>query len=127
MTGISPEPLNQAIGEDKVKLDNLLSQFWRYGESVESYVLLQCLCEAIHQNPSYLRREEPGVQSPSETLCKGSGSCRDYACLFMEASRRLGLAARFVSGYLKSPPSFENYGATHAWAEVFLPGAGWKY
>ena len=44
----------------------------------------------------------------------------------MEAARRLGLASRFVSGYLHSPPSTANFGATHAWAEVFLPGAGWK-
>ena len=66
------------------------------------------------------------MQTPAETLSLGTGSCRDWALLFIEAARRLGLAARFVSGYLNTPPSPRNYGATHAWAEVFLPGAGWK-
>jgi transglutaminase-like putative cysteine protease len=75
---------------------------------------------------SYQVREEPGVQSPTKTLSRGCGSCRDFACLFMEASRRLGLASRFVSGYLHAQPSTVDFGATHAWAEVFLPGAGWK-
>jgi len=78
----------------------------------------------------YLQREEPGIQSPGETLKKRSGSCRDFALLLMEAARYLGLAARFVSGYLcetKSGQQFEAAsGATHAWAEIYLPGAGWK-
>jgi transglutaminase-like putative cysteine protease len=65
------------------------------------------------------------VQTPAETLSRSTGSCRDYAYLFMEAARHIGLAARFVSGYLHSPPTDADYGATHAWAEVFLPGAGW--
>ena len=80
----------------------------------------------LHQSLSYRVREDPGVQTPAETLALGTGSCRDWAVLFMEAAQRLGLAARFVSGYLNAPPSSANYGATHAWAEVFLPGAGWK-
>jgi transglutaminase-like putative cysteine protease len=71
-------------------------------------------------------REEPGVQSATDTLTRASGSCRDFANLFMQAARHLGLAARFVSGYLHAEPSSANYGSTHAWAEVFLPGAGWK-
>ena len=57
---------------------------------------------------------------------ESSGSCRDFANLFMQAAQHLGLAARFVSGYLHAEPSSANYGSTHAWAEVFLPGAGWK-
>jgi transglutaminase-like putative cysteine protease len=64
--------------------------------------------------------------TPAETLALGTGSCRDWAFLFMEAARHFGLAARFASGYLNTPPSSANYGATHAWAEVFLPGVGWK-
>jgi len=78
----------------------------------------------------YRRRDEQGVQSSAQTLVRGSGSCRDYAVLLMELCRALGLAARFVSGYLyessasgatpQSPPSM------HAWAEVYLPGAGWR-
>lgn len=66
------------------------------------------------------------MQAATATLSRGSGSCRDFAYLFMEAARRLGFASRFVSGYLHAPPSSANYGATHAWPEVYLPGAGWK-
>jgi len=95
-------------------------------EPIQTFALLQRLNAHIHQSLSYRVREEPGVQTPAETLALGTGSCRDWAFLFIEAARRLGLAARFVSGYLNSPPSSANYGATHAWAEVFLPGAGWK-
>lgn len=99
---------------------------WQPGEAIQTYSLLQCLSSHIHQTLVYQIREEPGVQTPADTLARGGGSCRDYANLFMEASRHLGLAARFVSGYLHAEPSSANYGATHAWAEVFIPGAGWK-
>jgi transglutaminase-like putative cysteine protease len=99
---------------------------WRPGEKIQTYALLQRLASRIMQTLSYQLREEPGVQSATETLSRGAGSCRDSAFLFMEAVRHLGLAARFVSGYLNSPPSALHLGATHAWAEVFLPGAGWK-
>jgi transglutaminase-like putative cysteine protease len=70
-------------------------------------------------------REEPGVQRPTETLEKKSGSCRDFATLFIEGCRYFGLAARFVSGYLHCPDTVQGHGSTHAWAEVYLPGAGW--
>lgn len=73
----------------------------------------------------YVVRPEAGVQSPADTLGLGSGSCRDMAALFVEAARRLGLASRFVSGYLRIDGSGPNFGATHAWAEVYLPGIGW--
>jgi transglutaminase-like putative cysteine protease len=95
-------------------------------ERIQTYSLLQRLAGRIQQTLSYRIREEPGVQSAKETLACGTGSCRDFATLFMEAARLLGLASRFVSGYLHTPPSPVNYGATHAWAEVYLPGAGWK-
>jgi transglutaminase-like putative cysteine protease len=96
------------------------------GEKIETYALLQRLTVHIRQTLTYQVREEPGVQPAALTLTKQTGSCRDYAFLLMEAARHLGLAARFVSGYLNTPPSTVNFGATHAWAEVFLPGAGWK-
>jgi transglutaminase-like putative cysteine protease len=99
---------------------------WHSGEPIQTYALLQRLALSIKQTLSYQRREEPGVQAAAVTLTRGTGSCRDSAFLFMEAARHLGLAARFVSGYLNSPPSTSDFGATHAWAEVFLPGAGWK-
>lgn len=107
------------------QLTDWITNVWS-GESIQTYALLQRLCVHIHQTLLYQLREEPGVQSAAETLSRGSGSCRDFANLFMEAARRLGLASRFVSGYLHAPPSTVNYGATHAWAEVYLPGAGWK-
>lgn len=98
---------------------------WHAGEAIQTYALLQRLNTRIQQTLTYQLREEPGVQTAAETLSLGTGSCRDSAYLFMAAARRLGLAARFVTGYLHAAPSMVNFGATHAWAEVFLPGAGW--
>jgi transglutaminase-like putative cysteine protease len=111
---------------DAVALRAWVQKFWRAGEAVQTYTLLQRLCVGINQTLKYQIREEPGVQSASETLALGTGSCRDFATLFMEAARSLDLAARFVSGYLHAPASEQNFGATHAWAEVYIPGAGWK-
>ncbi|HEY5674627.1 MAG TPA: transglutaminase family protein [Malonomonas sp.] len=96
------------------------------GEQIQTYAILQRLCSQIQQEMSYQVREEPGVQTAIESLSCRTGSCRDFANLFMAAARQLGLAARFVSGYLHAPPSALDLGATHAWAEVYLPGAGWK-
>ena len=74
----------------------------------------------------YQSRDEEGTQSPIATLDRGWGSCRDFAVLFAEAARSLGFGARIVSGYLHAPmPGAVGDGATHAWAEVFVPGAGW--
>jgi len=103
-----------------------VARYWQPGAAVQTYALLQQLCAGIHRTLSYRAREEPGVQTAAETLDRGTGSCRDFASLFMEATRSLGLAARFVSGYLHAPASDWDLGATHAWAEVYLPGAGWK-
>lgn len=86
----------------------------------------------IGQTLQYAARDEEGTQSPVRTLELGTGSCRDYALLMMEAVRRLGMAARFVSGYLhdealdaEGEVAMVGSGATHAWLQVFLPGAGW--
>ena len=92
---------------------------------------LENLTLGINREFDYVERPEPGVQPPLDTLVKRSGSCRDYAVLMMEAVRSLGLAARFVSGYLYDPSadgaasSVLGAGATHAWVQVYLPGAGW--
>lgn len=87
------------------------------------------LNESIAANFSYGRRDESGIQSPSETLKLGTGSCRDFALLLMEAARHIGLAARYVSGYLcsmdENQPDVAT-DATHAWTEIYLPGGGWK-
>ena len=102
-----------------------LQQFWQPGQSIETFVLLNSINNFIVGNFSYNMREEAGVQRPTETLALGSGSCRDFATLFIEACRYFGLAARFVSGYLHSPETADGHGSTHAWSEVYLPGAGW--
>jgi transglutaminase-like putative cysteine protease len=107
-------------------LSRWVSTLWQPGEAIESYALLQRLNLAIHALISYRLREEPGVQSPDETLSHASGSCRDLAYLFMEAAKRMGFASRFVSGYSFTTHVSAGGGSTHAWAEVFLPGAGWK-
>ena len=118
--------INFAEHPAKSLLTEWVANLWRSGEWIQTYALLQRLSIHIHQTLSYQRREEPGVQTAAETLSYGAGSCRDFAYLFMEAARCLGFASRFVSGYLHAPPSTIDFGATHAWAEVYLPGAGWK-
>lgn len=93
---------------------------------METFTLLDQLNRSISGQFRYQMREEPGVQSPAMTLAQQCGSCRDFAALFMEACRHLGLACRFVSGYLYTWGGEASNGSTHAWAEVYLPGAGWK-
>uniref|UniRef100_B0T4S4 Transglutaminase domain protein n=1 Tax=Caulobacter sp. (strain K31) TaxID=366602 RepID=B0T4S4_CAUSK len=84
------------------------------------------LNRAIHDQFDYLAREAAGVQSPVETIAVGSGTCRDFAWLMVEALRRLGYAAVFATGYIYSPGGgARGAGATHAWCEVFLPDLGW--
>ena len=103
--------------------------------------LLRAITLGVKKDFVYTRRVEKGVQSPSETLRSRRGSCRDFAVLMMEAVRSLGLAARFVSGYIFIPSAIPSAspgavavaeagrmlggGATHAWMQVYLPGAGW--
>jgi transglutaminase-like putative cysteine protease len=100
-----------------------LKGFTRPGET---FALLDSLNRTISREFGYQAREEAGVQSPADTLSRRSGSCRDLAALFLEACRVLGLAARFVSGYHTTFEQDSGDGSTHAWAEVYLPGAGWK-
>ena len=93
--------------------------------------MLLAMTAAIQTDFLYERRYAVGVQPPTETLASRSGTCRDFALLMMEAVRRLGIAARFVSGYLYDPSldgadeGVVGAGDTHAWLEVYLPGAGW--
>ena len=91
--------------------------------------LLADMTRGIGQGLTYIPRHERGIQDPARTLKLGTGTCRDFALLMIEAVRSLGLAARFVSGYLFSPlgEGGRNLGggATHAWVRVYLPGAGW--
>lgn len=95
-------------------------------QPMQTFPLLTHLNQEIARRFQYQLREAPGVQSPAVTLASHSGSCRDFAALFIEACRHLGLASRFVSGYLYSAATEYWNASTHAWAEVYLPGAGWK-
>lgn len=93
--------------------------------------LLAEMTQAIHADFRYEARLEIGTQTPLETLQLGRGSCRDFAMLMIEAVRTLGLAARYVSGYIYNPSDrprltgSSGAGHTHAWARVYLPTCGW--
>jgi len=116
-------------------------QFLDSSGTTETMSLLRSMTLGIKRDFLYTRRSEKGVQSPTETLESRRGSCRDFAVLMMEAVRSLGLAARFVSGYIFVPHTDERGkndeggkvpargavggGATHAWMQAYLPGAGW--
>ena len=113
------------------KIDAWAKELLEKTEGGETLAVLSAMTTAIKQQFKYAAREVVGVQTPLETLQLGSGSCRDFAVFMMEAARSLGLAARFVSGYLYDEKlvgaggGLLGGGATHAWAQVFLPGAGW--
>ena len=91
--------------------------------------LLKDLSEGISHRIRYQSRDQEGTQGPLDTLDRGWGSCRDFAVLFVEAARTLGFGARIVSGYFYNPSQngvgTDGGGSTHAWAEVYVPGAGW--
>jgi transglutaminase-like putative cysteine protease len=93
--------------------------------------MLADITDTIKNDFTYVSRDVEGTQSPTETLQLRAGSCRDFALLMIEAVRRLGFAARFVSGYIYDPAvegmssGVVGGGATHAWVEVYVPGAGW--
>jgi transglutaminase-like putative cysteine protease len=97
--------------------------------STGTMALLEAMTSGIKDEFAYVRRSEKGVQRPEDTLRRRSGSCRDFALFMMEAVRSLGLAARFVSGYIfvpeADPVAGAGGGSTHAWMQVYLPGAGW--
>jgi len=107
-------------------LNDWIYSVYKSNESIQTYTLLQKLAHHIFTTLSYGVREEAGVQSVEETLSLGSGSCRDFTHLFIEAVKCLGLASRLVSGYLYAPLMASEVGSTHAWAEVYIPGPGWK-
>ena len=87
--------------------------------------VVAAVTQAIRHTIAYRRRETKGVQTPTETLAEGSGSCRDMATLLLEALRALGLPARFASGYLDCAASEAGRASTHAWAEAYSPEIGW--
>jgi transglutaminase-like putative cysteine protease len=106
-------------------------RFLRQSGSIGAFAFLTRLSQGIHHGFIYRRRDAKGIQLPVETLRLGHGSCRDFAMLMIEAARSIGFAARFASGYLAVPlddpqePTSSGRGSTHAWAQIYLPGAGW--
>ena len=118
---LSPDPERQ--------LEGWVRRFLRQGRPTATGELLKTLTYGIKESLAYSHRAEGGTHAPLTTLNLGRGSCRDLALLMMEAVRCLGLAARFVSGYIYVPARDEGTylggGSTHAWCQVYLPGAGW--
>lgn len=100
-----------------------------YANPTDTLSLLKDLSAGVAGWISYQSREDEGAQAPTQTLDRGWGSCRDFAVLFIEAVRSLGFGARIVSGYLHNPDhalmGSGGAGSTHAWAEAYVPGAGW--
>lgn len=99
------------------------------GKPTDTLALLKDLSAGVAGSIRYQSRDDEGTQSPTQTLDRGWGSCRDFAVLFVEAARGLGFGARLVSGYLYHPNPATltpgDTGSTHAWAEIYVPGAGW--
>ncbi len=107
-----------------------VNEFCRPGGTPTERLLVD-MTTAVRSHFRYIERQTPGVQTPAETLRLQSGTCRDFALFLMEAARSLGIAARFVSGYLYDPAvdgrdeGIVGAGSTHAWVQLYLPGAGW--
>jgi hypothetical protein len=114
--------------DDAGRLSNRVEQFVMH-RSTDTLSLLKVVSNGITAQITYEIRESEGTQGPLETLDRGCGSCRDFAVLFAEAIRTLGFGARLVSGYLYDSSDDQRRsagpGSTHAWVEVFVPGAGW--
>jgi transglutaminase-like putative cysteine protease len=124
--------LNRSIerhySDPEHQVDAWAKQFVEGGP--QTLAMLTAMTQAIKQEGfKYAPRDAEGCQKPTETLALKSGTCRDFALLMIEAMRALGLAARFVTGYIYVPAADHagnvGGGATHAWVQVYLPGAGW--
>ena len=109
---------------DGPALQKWLLDIYSPGQLINTSELLNKLNTHIYETFQYLYREELGVQLPCQTLALGTGSCRDYAVFMMEAARHWGFASRFVTGYIQMGEG--QHGATHAWTEIYIPGAGWR-
>lgn len=111
------------------RVDGWAKSFLSHPGGADTWGLLSSLTKAIPHAFRYETRVTEGVQDPADTLKSASGTCRDFALLMIEAARALGFAARFVSGYLYSPNAAgagrAGGGSTHAWVQIYLPGAGW--
>jgi uncharacterized protein (DUF2126 family)/transglutaminase-like putative cysteine protease len=126
-----------AVSEDSPPLKGFVAGYTEKTDTIVDFLV--SINRYVRDAVDYVIRLEPGVQTAAETLTKASGSCRDSAYLLVQLLRHLGLAARFVSGYLiqlKADPGAvlpedglkgpeTDFTDLHAWAEVFIPGAGW--
>lgn len=121
--------ISRQFADDGGEVEGWARQFASGSSRAKTGQLLMTLCYAIHEGFTYQRRSEHGTQSPLMTLQSRRGSCRDFALLMMEAVRSLGFAARFVTGYVyvagRDGKPHLGGGSTHAWCQVYLPGAGW--
>jgi transglutaminase-like putative cysteine protease len=122
-------PFIERHGADPAReIDGWTQDFLRSSGLTNTRALLEGLTRSIHKTFAYKARHEKGIQDALATLKLGSGSCRDLAMFMIEAVRSLGLAARFVSGYLHVRSHSEDQirgGNTHAWVQVYVPGNGW--
>lgn len=110
------------------RVDAWARRFLAQGGQTRTLPMLEAMTRAIRDEFVYEARDAAGTNSPLVTLETGRGACRDFTLLMMEAARSLGLAARFVTGYLYDAAGGEGVvggGATHAWAAIYVPGAGW--
>ena len=122
--------IERRFADPNREVDRWARRFARADGPTDTLEMLSGITHAVRREFTYVAREDGGTQAPDRTLRLGSGTCRDFAVLMMEAVRSLGFAARFVSGYLYSPGRDDGRGhvgggATHAWVRVYLPGAGW--
>ena len=128
--------LKRYMSRDDIDPDDVVGQwageFLPRRGSIGTFSLLSQISSAIREGCQYRRREAKGINQPAQTLRGRHGSCRDFAVLLIAAARSLGFAARFASGYLTTPidwskpsPNAAAQGATHAWAQIYLPGASW--
>lgn len=109
------------------RVDAWARRFLAQGGMTRTLPMLESMTRAIKEEFAYEARDTQGTNSPVVTLETGRGACRDFSLLMMEAARSLGLAARFVTGYLYEAQGAGTVGggATHAWVAVYVPGAGW--
>jgi transglutaminase-like putative cysteine protease len=123
--------MNRSYPDPDRKLERWAKRFLDQRERVDAQNVLAAMSRTIHKELTYSGRASGPPQSPLETISLTHGTCRDFAVLMLEAARALGLAARFVSGYLYSP-KYDNEesrrhggGNTHAWVRIYMPSGGW--
>jgi len=123
--------MQRQFDDPEGRLAEWARQFLQNATKVDALNVLSAMAKAIHTDLNYIHRATGAPQTPLETLQLGSGTCRDFAVLMLEGTRMLGLAGRFVSGYLYSR-RFDNTesrrrggGNTHAWVRIYMPSGGW--